>query len=300
VYANNTGSEFSTSITEASERAVFKGSAASADAYYAIYPASAAVSASGKVITANIPTEQTVNAGGMPKDAALIVAKAEIDGTDSTFYFMNVGALLKFQIAESEVQDISKITAVVIRTADDALLTGKVDITVGEPKAEPSLKFVEGKSYVTLSGSAGDFKADTDYYVAVAPVAIAEGLTVEFYAGSALMASKTSTKSATLSRADCGNMGTVELEDPAYKWTLVTSDVEADCEYAIAYPSGDGQYYIFSFQKYLESAVASESRTDLEGIKLSKLKNKKKKPVLIPFLTFRPRPTSTIFCARMR
>jgi len=283
VYANGTGTEFTVeSLSEESDTAFFKGKATLASEYYAIYPSSAAKSISDGVISATIPSEQTVNAGGMPANANLSVAKAAIEGADTTLYFMNVGSLLKFKIKESVVQDISKITSIVIRGLDGEKLSGTASITVGEPEVAPTVDMREGVDYVKLSGKAGDFKADTFYYVCIAPVEFKNGFTVEFLMDGALMASATSTKGATIARAVCANIGTVALSEPAYKWKLVDGSkvkLESNAEYAIAYPDpkDDEQYLLFSFQKYLENAGASTSRTDLKSIKLSKLKNATKK-----------------------
>jgi|GEM_PF-2018787 len=289
VYAGTTRSEFTATIEDdQAEKAIFKGKASSADAYYAIYPSSAAVSADGSVITANFPTKQTVNPGGMPKDANLSVAKAEINGADSTFYFMNAGVLLKFQIKESEVQDISKITSVRIKGLSGEKLSGKASITVGEPKEAPSVEMQdEALDYVELQRDAEDFKSGTFYYVVIPPVTFENGFKVEFMLGDDLMASTTASmsESKTLERAKCYNMGEVPLSDPAYKWVLVDGKdvtVSSGGSYALAYPDDDDptQYYLFSFQKYMNNAYASDARKDLASLKLSKLKNRTKKQSL--------------------
>jgi len=283
VYANGTGTEFTVeSLSDDADTAFFTGKAASASEYYAIYPASAAKSISDGVISATIPSKQTVNPGGMPAEASLSVAKASMEDADTTLYFMNVGSLLKFKIKESDVQDISKITSIVIRSLDGEKLSGTASITVGEPEVAPTVDMSEGVDYVELSGSAGDFKAGTYYYVCIAPVTFENGFTVEFLMDGALMATATSSQGATIGRAVCANIGTVSLAEPAYKWELVDGDsvtLEADAEYAIAYPnpSNDEQYLLFSFQKYMEKASASSYRTELSGLKLSTSKSAKRR-----------------------
>ena len=131
----------------------------SADAFSAIYPASAGTSFNA--IT--VDDTQSAVAGGF-EDIVAVAYSA-----DQSLQFKHVTSLIKFQIPSDYTVNTVTISA-------DEALAGVVSVAMTEEDALPAITVTEGVNAVSLSGT---FEAGKDYYVAVLP-GVKTNLTVRF------------------------------------------------------------------------------------------------------------------------
>lgn len=162
---------------------------------------------------AYLASNQNAKAGSYDPNAAIAMAYSE----DNHLEFKNATALLKFTVANEDVQNVT------IYTIGGEKLTGEwaLDYNGGEPKATPA----EGDAsagWVELSAGEGVFEVGTEYYIAVYPQTLAGGFGLEFgfkdVAGKHLV--KKYESSVEIKRnviLDLGNLeftGTIEPEEP--------------------------------------------------------------------------------------
>lgn len=162
---------------------------------------------------AYLASNQNAKVGSYDPNTAIAMAYAE----DSHLEFKNATALLKFTVANEDVQNVT------IYTIGGEKLTGEwaLDYNGGEPKATPA----EGDAsagWVELSAGEGVFEVGTEYYIAVYPQTLAGGFGLEFgfkdVAGKHLV--KKYESSVEFKRnviLDLGNLeftGTIEPEEP--------------------------------------------------------------------------------------
>ncbi|MBR1869501.1 MAG: hypothetical protein IJ799_05480, partial [Bacteroidales bacterium] len=140
------------------------GSLATASAYYALYPYSAAATLDGSTIKTVIPNYQKGVKDGFDPAAQLMVGK----GSSASFAMKNVVALLKVTIP-------ADVTAVTIANKAGVPIAGNVSITVGDDGV-PTAVTAESSSVILVPSDA-TFEAG-DYYVAVAPGALTGGMHV--------------------------------------------------------------------------------------------------------------------------
>lgn len=168
---------------------------------------------------AYLAPNQNAKAGSYDPNAAIAMAYSE----DNHLEFKNATALLKFTVANEDVQNVT------IYTIGGEKLTGEwaLDYNGGEPKATPA----EGDAsagWVELSAGEGVFEVGTEYYIAVYPQTLAGGFGLEFgfkdVAGKHLV--KKYESSVEFKRnviLDLGNLeftGTIEPEEPAAEWAI--------------------------------------------------------------------------------
>lgn len=120
---------------------------------------------------AYLASNQNAKAGSYDPNAAIAMAYSE----DNHLEFKNATALLKFTVANEDVQNVT------IYTIGGEKLTGEwaLDYNGGEPKATPA----EGDAsagWVELSAGEGVFEVGTEYYIAVYPQTLAGGFGLEF------------------------------------------------------------------------------------------------------------------------
>lgn len=168
---------------------------------------------------AYLTPKQTAKVGTYDPNAAIAMAYSE----DNHLEFKNATVLLKFTVANEDVQNVT------IYTIGGEKLTGEwaLDYNGGEPKATPA----EGDasaSWVELSAGEGVFEVGTEYYIAVYPQTLDRGFGLEFgfkdVAGKHLV--KKYESSVEFKRnviLDLGNLeftGTIEPEEPAAEWAV--------------------------------------------------------------------------------
>ena len=137
--------------------------------YYAVYPASAAVSfdAASKPV-AEVPASQALTAGTLPVN----VAVAYTTGAEAKFSFKNVGALLQFTLGTSDV------ARVCVAANDGGALAGEVEITLS---AAPSYTEVSAYKTLNLTPASGNTFAAGTYYAAILPRTYVGGLNVRAF-----------------------------------------------------------------------------------------------------------------------
>lgn len=193
---------------------------------YAVYPASAAESLSGKNLTINIPQAQTLTAGSFGNGANIAVAKAE--HIDDIFHFKNVLGAVCIQLNNSITA-----TRVRIQTKGAEYLCGSG--TVNMSGDVPSLSIATGTTdnqIVEATGSA----TGTAFYLMLPPNALANGFITQVAAGSnAMLKEAPASESNKITRS-----GIVAMPDFAYENQIHTNFLDIT-PLPFGYYSGVGQ-----------------------------------------------------------
>lgn len=165
---NNNGVKFQVLTTSNEGRsATFKGTAPTADTYYALSPSQTAKIYDGLIFAA-IPQDQYATIGSFDPEANISVATS----TDYTFKFKNVGALIGFTIAQEG------ISAVRLEAINGGELSGEADI---DPADGSVVDKDYGGGYVEMTGS---FVNGGTYYFVVYPGTYPDGLRLTLFKGS--------------------------------------------------------------------------------------------------------------------
>ncbi|MCF2564874.1 hypothetical protein I6E12_12300, partial [Prevotella brevis] len=199
--------------------ATFQGVAASAETYTAVYPYQSEATLSGtSVKNVTLKPTQTATANSFDKEAALMIAEG---GDGKTLNFKNVVGYVK-------VKPTFNCTRIDLKAFDNSAVlagTGTVSYNGGEPKLD--LSNAETKDYaITLRG---DIKANKYYYIAVPPVTLKAGWTIQFTASDGKVYSRKGTNPITFTRNKVTNLGefaTTGDYDP--RGDIVRADQEVD------------------------------------------------------------------------
>ena len=202
------------------------GSLATASAYYALYPYSAAATLDGSTIKTVIPNYQKGVKGGFDPAAQLMVGK----GSSASFAMKNVVALFKVTIP-------ADVTAVTIANKAGVPIAGNVSITVGDDGV-PTAVTAESSSVLLLPD--GETFEAGDYYVAVAPGALTGGMHVTMTkSGSDNLWVADSDNPCTLYRSEVmnlGDLGAKTAEKAMTKLSIIFSNGSA-WQSPFAYPA---------------------------------------------------------------
>lgn len=173
----------------------FSGSASSASSYYAVYPSG---TISGKVISTTIPVIQAATANSFAPKANVAVAYTESVSTDgNVLQFKNVGAVVKFQLSNSDVRKV-KLEAI-----GGEKMAGPVNVTYGEgANFTSAIVAAEAESCVVLDGGASNLSADTPYYLAIYPTTYTGGFKITLIKADGSFRSFSNKTSQTLARND--------------------------------------------------------------------------------------------------
>lgn len=189
--------EFSSSISEPSAKAEFKGVLAGQGRqhYLAVSPYSAdytfymlGKTAYGLVM----PQEQTAVEGTYDPSALISMAYT----TDNTLNFKNLGSLIKFTVASEGV------TSVLFKSKGQEKLSGNYFARYDDPIV---INVKEGSNQVMLSG---EFKKGSTYYIVTLPAVLESGFTVVLNDSVTAMDYK---EIATLNRSGLVNLGELSL-----------------------------------------------------------------------------------------
>ena len=175
----------------------FSGVAEQSTSYTAVYPYQSEATLSGtSVEKVTLKATQNATANSFDKEAALMIAEG---GDGNTLNFKNVVGYVKvkpnFDCKRIELMDFD----------NSAVLagTGTVSYNNGEPKLD--LSNAETKNYaITLRG---DIKAGNFYYIAVPPVTLKAGWTIQFTASDGKVYSRKGTNDITFTRNKVTNLG---------------------------------------------------------------------------------------------
>ena len=199
----------------------FSGEALESGPYTAVYPYQSTASLSGTNVTnVTIPATQTATANSFDKNAALMMAQS----TNTTLEFKNVVGYVKVKpkFACKRIELMAFDNSAVLAG------TGTVSYNNGEPKLD--LSNAETKNYaITLSG---DIKAGNFYYIAVPPVTLKAGWTIQFTASDGKVYSRKGTNAITFTRNKVTNLGefatTGDYWYDAARGDIVRADQEVD------------------------------------------------------------------------
>lgn len=211
---NQRGYEFTTSLGSNATSATFTytGEGCAEGNYLAIFPAASAKRAvnftgSGeiyKMASVDVPSSQNLVAGSFDRTAAVMTAFAPAGSR--TLHFKNAVALLKFRVSGNDI-----VSGSIVADASD-ILTGRfrADLDISSPYLPVLTTYAQGSTcnYVefTVDGST-PLVPDTDYYVAVRPTDLTDGLKV--YLNGALVKTLTASQAPVLERSMIYNLGTL-------------------------------------------------------------------------------------------
>ncbi|MGN0190238.1 MAG: hypothetical protein ACI39U_01150, partial [Candidatus Cryptobacteroides sp.] len=135
-----------------------------ADAYYAVYPASAG-SLNGNEVTVSIPSTQDVSSGFRAAHYAAALA------VDDNFAFKNICGWIKFTVEDPEIKRI------IVRGNGEQAITGNVTVTFDESGNIASTTVSGGNSRLII-----DIDGAGEYYAAVLPgMNLENGVGFRFY-----------------------------------------------------------------------------------------------------------------------
>ena len=172
IFDGTKNNQFTLKNGAGTKSATFQGVAASAETYTAVYPYQSEATLSGtSVEKVTLKATQNATANSFDKEAALMIAEG---GDGNTLNFKNVVGYVK-------VKPTFNCTRIDLKAFDNSAVlagTGTVSYNNGEPKLDLSNAETKNDA-ITLTG---DIKAGNFYYIAVPPVTLKAGWTIEFTA----------------------------------------------------------------------------------------------------------------------
>ena len=171
IFDGTNNKQFTLKDGKGTPNATFTGEALESGSYTAVYPYQSTASLSGNDVTnVTLPATQTATANSFDKEAALMMAQSN----SNTLNFKNVVGYVK-------VKPTFNCTRIDLKAFDNSAVlagTGTVSYNNGEPKLDLSNAETKNDA-ITLTG---DIKAGNYYYIAVPPVTLKAGWTIEFTA----------------------------------------------------------------------------------------------------------------------
>ena len=172
IFDGTKNNQFTLKNGAGTKSATFQGVAASAETYTAVYPYQSEATLSGtSVEKVTLKATQNATANSFDKEAALMIAEG---GDGNTLNFKNVVGYVK-------VKPTFNCKRIDLKAFDNSAVlagTGTVSYNNGEPKLDLSNAETKNDA-ITLTG---DIKAGNFYYIAVPPVTLKAGWTIEFTA----------------------------------------------------------------------------------------------------------------------
>ena len=218
IFDGTNNNQFTLKEGAGTKSATFQGVAASAETYTAVYPYQSGASydtSNGKVTGITLKATQNATDNSFDKEAALMIA----EGDNTTLTFKNVVGYVK-------VKPTFNCTRIDLKAFDNsAVLAGTG--TVSYNNGKPTLDLSETKDYaITLRG---DIKANKYYYIAVPPVTLKAGWTIQFTASDGKVYSRKGTKPITFTRNMVTNLGEFAITgDYPARGDIVRADQEVD------------------------------------------------------------------------
>lgn len=194
---------------ETAAKTAFTGEVATADTYYAVYPA-AGVTWNGTTATVKTVMRQTATAGTFAN--GVNITAANTTSQEKSFSFQNVLGYVKMTLP-------SGIKSVIV-TANNGELLYSEDATIDCAANDMAVKGVNGSNCVTLF-SYTEIAAG-EYYIALLPGTYAKGLTFDFVGTDGKVATKTIAGPVELEAGHVKSVGTITGLD----WTDPASGLE--------------------------------------------------------------------------
>ena len=176
--------------------------------YYAFYPADAAMSFSGKTVTAEIPSVQTPIKNNLPFNPMV----SSTTGKSKSFKFKNICGLIGFEISRSD------IASVVIASNGGESLTGIV--VVDCTSDAPSANVIKGKGLDYVSLQSPNVFAIGTYWVAVLPQKLNSGITCTMFSKTGEMVKKSTSKSFEVKRSRRVEISTIDDATPFSSYSI--------------------------------------------------------------------------------
>ena len=171
IFDGTNNKQFTLKDGKGTPNATFTGEALESGSYTAVYPYQSTASLSGNDVTnVTLPATQTATDNSFDKNAALMMAQSN----SNTLNFKNVVGYVK-------VKPTFNCTRIDLKAFDNsAVLAGTGTVSYNNGKPTLDLSSAPTKDYaITLTG---DIKANNYYYIAVPPVTLKAGWTIEFTA----------------------------------------------------------------------------------------------------------------------
>lgn len=194
---------------ETAAKTAFTGEVATADTYYAVYPA-AGVTWNGTTATVKTVMRQTATAGTFAN--GVNITAANTTSQEKSFSFQNVLGYVKMNLP-------SGIKSVIV-TANNGELLYSEDATIDCAANDMAVKGVNGSNCVTLF-SYTEIAAG-EYYIALLPGTYAKGLTFDFVGTDNKVATKTIAGPVELEAGHVNSVGTITGLD----WTDTASGLD--------------------------------------------------------------------------
>ena len=215
IFDGTNNKQFTLKDGKGTPNATFTGEALESGSYTAVYPYQSTASLSGNDVTnVTLPATQTATDNSFDKNAALMMAQSN----SNTLNFKNVVGYVK-------VKPTFNCTRIDLKAFDNsAVLAGTG--TVSYNNGKPTLDLSETKDYaITLRG---DIKANKYYYIAVPPVTLKAGWTIEFTAkDNGKLYSRKGTNDITFTRNKVTDLGEFATTGD-YWYDPVRADQEVD------------------------------------------------------------------------
>ena len=218
IFDGTKNNQFTLKNGAGTKSATFQGVAASAETYTAVYPYQSEATLSGtSVKNVTLKATQNATANSFDKEAALMIAEG---GDGKTLNFKNVVGYVK-------VKPTFNCTRIDLKAFDNSAVlagTGTVSYNNGEPKLDLSNAETKNDA-ITLTG---DIKAGNYYYIAVPPVTLKAGWTIEFTAkDNGKLYSRKGTNDITFTRNKVTDLGEFATTGD-YWYDPVRADQEVD------------------------------------------------------------------------
>ena len=214
IFDGTNNKQFTLKDGKGTPNATFTGEALESGSYTAVYPYQSTASLSGNDVTnVTLPATQTATDNSFDKNAALMMAQSN----SNTLNFKNVVGYVK-------VKPTFNCTRIDLKAFDNsAVLAGTG--TVSYNNGKPTLDLSETKDYaITLRG---DIKANKYYYIAVPPVTLKAGWTIQFTASDGKVYSRKGTNPITFTRNKVTDLGEFATTGD-YWYDPVRADQEVD------------------------------------------------------------------------
>ena len=221
IFDGTNNKQFTLKDGKGTPNATFTGEALESGSYTAVYPYQSTASLSGNDVTnVTLPATQTATDNSFDKDAALMMAQSN----STTLEFKNAVGYVK-------VKPTFNCTRIDLKAFDNSAVlagTGTVSYNNGAPTLD--LSNAKTKNYaITLRG---DIKANKYYYIAVPPVTLRAGWTIQFTASDGEVYSRMGTNPITFTRNKVTNLGefatTGDYWCDAARGVIVRADQEVD------------------------------------------------------------------------
>ena len=179
VFSGNSSGVFEAQLTEPQPTADFVGTfnpvTDNPETYYAVYPASSAISCENGAFTVSIPSEQIAVAGSFDRSAFISFAVSDTH----ELQFKNVTGGIKFSVTRSD------ITKIVVSSTNRTNIAGTVEMSINASGVPIIKKIISSARQVALLAPAGEsFVPGSFYYISLLPVTLSGGLRFEYHTSS--------------------------------------------------------------------------------------------------------------------